>query len=184
MAGQGLIGVAKDNYDTGGRIMSYAIGFAEVEVDTETGAVRLKDYKVASDAGTIINPRTLRRAAPRWGRAGLRGGARAEVGLRPAVGAARVETVLLEPSPRPFSTCRTSSRWTGSRPNEPDPFNPLGARGIGEAPQGAGYRRRLCAPSPTPWVSEYFNRTPIMTDMILTKIEGLPESVAKLAAHA
>ena len=59
LAGTGLIGVAKDNFETSGRNMSYAIGFAEVEVDTETGAVRLKDYKVASDAGTVVNPRTF-----------------------------------------------------------------------------------------------------------------------------
>ena len=30
---RGLMGVAKDNFPTGGRNMSYAIGFAEVEVD-------------------------------------------------------------------------------------------------------------------------------------------------------
>ena len=40
LAGLGLMGVAKDNYATGGRVQSYCIGFAEVEVDVETGASR------------------------------------------------------------------------------------------------------------------------------------------------
>ena len=59
LAGLGLMGVAKDNFETGGRNMSYAIGFAEVELDIETGAVRLADFAMASDVGTVLNPRTF-----------------------------------------------------------------------------------------------------------------------------
>jgi hypothetical protein len=29
----------------------------------------------------------------------------------------------------------------------------------------------------------YFNRSPIMSDMILTKLEGLPEPHSRLATH-
>ena len=59
LAGLGLIGVARDNYPTGGQVQSYCIGFAEVEVDVETGAIALKDYRVATDCGTVVNPRTM-----------------------------------------------------------------------------------------------------------------------------
>src|SRR6185503_11320230 len=39
LAGQGLMAVAKDTYPRDGQSQSYVIGFAEVEVDTETGVV-------------------------------------------------------------------------------------------------------------------------------------------------
>ena len=75
----------------------------------------------------------------------------------------------------------------GGGRSEPDPFSPLGARGIGEPSQGAGsgavlVRDRRC-PRVTRrgWLSSY--RTPIMTDMILTKLEGLAEPHSRLATH-
>ncbi len=182
LAGQGLMGVAKDNYETGGRNMSYAIGFAEVEVDTETGGVRLVDYKVASDAGTILNPRTFA--------AQLHGGGVQGFGL--ALGqkwvydrrwglhvskrfySNRPPTILDVPHEHKMD-------WVAS--NDPDPFNPLGAKGIGEAPQGAGTGAVMCAIADA-LGDGYFNRTPIMSDMILTRLEGLPEPYSKLTAHA
>ncbi|MDP7690894.1 MAG: molybdopterin-dependent oxidoreductase, partial [Vicinamibacterales bacterium] len=59
LAGQGLMGVAKDNFEEGGRRMSFVAGFAEVEVDVETGTIRLVDYAAGCDAGTIIHPRNF-----------------------------------------------------------------------------------------------------------------------------
>ncbi len=44
LAGQGLMGVAKDNFAEGGSRRSFVAGFAEVEVDIETGQIRLVDY--------------------------------------------------------------------------------------------------------------------------------------------
>ena len=174
LAGRGVMGVAKDNFETSGRNMSYAIGFAEVEVDVETGTIALKDYKVASDAGTIINPRTF--AAPAaWRRdPGVWRGAGTEVGVRPALGAAHLEAVLLRTVPPTMLDVPhdTEMQWVAA--NEADPFNPVGARGIGEAPQGAGAGAVLCAIADA--LGEgYFNRSPVMTDMILTQINGLPE---------
>ena len=40
LAGQGLMGVARDNYGRDGISKSYVAGFAEVEVDIETGSVQ------------------------------------------------------------------------------------------------------------------------------------------------
>ena len=37
LAGQGLMGVAKDNYPRDGQSRSFVAGFAEVEIDVETG---------------------------------------------------------------------------------------------------------------------------------------------------
>ncbi|MEE8129715.1 MAG: molybdopterin cofactor-binding domain-containing protein, partial [Vicinamibacterales bacterium] len=182
LAGRGVMGVAKDNFETSGRNMSYAIGFAEVEVDVETGTIALKDYKVASDAGTIINPRTFA--------AQLHGGGIQGFGV--ALGQKWVYDRRwgLHVSKRFYSNRPptmldvphdTEMQWVAA--NEADPFNPVGARGIGEAPQGAGAGAVLCAIADA--LGEgYFNRSPVMTDMILTRINGLPEAVSKLTAHA
>ena len=40
LAGLGLMGVAKDNYPHDGDTYSFVVGFAEVEVDLETGKTR------------------------------------------------------------------------------------------------------------------------------------------------
>ena len=182
LAGVGLMGVAKDNFPTGGRNMSYAIGFAEVEVDLETGAVALKDYKVSTDCGTILNPRTLA--------AQLHGGGVQGFGV--ALGqkwvydrryglhvskrfyANRPTTILDVPHD-------TEMQWAAA--DKADPFNPVGARGIGEPSQGAGAGAVLCAIADA-LGDGYFNRTPVMTDMILAKLEKLPQAVSTLTAHA
>ena len=53
------MGVAKDNYPRDGNTFSFVIGFAEVEVDVETGKVTLVDYLSVGDVGTVVNPRSL-----------------------------------------------------------------------------------------------------------------------------
>ena len=182
LAGIGLMGVAKDNYETGGRNMSYAIGFAEVEVDLETGAIALKDYKVASDAGTIVHPDTF---------AGqLHGGGVQGFGV--ALGQKWIYDRQwgLNGSKRFYSNRPPTMldvphdeemQWVAA--DIADPFNPLGARGIGEPSQGAGCGAVICAIADA-LGDGYFNRTPVMRDMILTKLENLPEAVSRLAAHA
>ena len=59
LAGLGLMGVAKDTYPRDGDTWSFVVGFAEVEVDLETGKTRLVDYLAVADVGTVINPRSL-----------------------------------------------------------------------------------------------------------------------------
>ena len=49
---------ANTTYERGGASYPNACQVAEVEVDTETGRVRLVDYTVVNDFGTIINPLT------------------------------------------------------------------------------------------------------------------------------
>ncbi len=57
MAGQGLMGVARDTYPRDGGSYSFVAGFAEVEVDVETGHYQVLDYTAIGDSGTIIHPR-------------------------------------------------------------------------------------------------------------------------------
>ena len=182
LAGSGLLGVAKDNYATGGRVQSYCIGFAEVEVDVETGAIALQDYRVSTDCGTVVNPRTL--AAQLHG-GGIQGFSEAlgrkwvydrRWGLQVSKRfySNRPPTLLDVPHEREM-------QWAAA--NEPDPFNPLGARGIGEPSHGAGAGAVLCAIADA-LGDGYFNRTPVMRDMILTRLENLPEPFPTLTAHA
>ena len=60
LAGQGLMGVARDTYKRDGTSFSFVAGFAEVEVDVETGAYRVVDYTAIGDSGTIIHPRAYK----------------------------------------------------------------------------------------------------------------------------
>ncbi len=59
LAGQGLIAVAKDSYPRDGQTQSYTVGFAEVEVDVETGQYQILEFAAIADVGTVINPRSL-----------------------------------------------------------------------------------------------------------------------------
>ena len=181
LAGIGLMGIAKDNFDTGGRNMSYAIGFAEVEVDTEVGAVTLKDYKVASDAGTIVNPRTFAAQLHGGGIQGF-GSALGQKWVYDRRWGLHVSKRFYSNRPPTILDVPHEKKMDWVAADLPDPFNPLGARGIGEPSQGAGCGAVQCAIADA-LGGAYFNRTPIMRDMILTKLEGLPEAVNRLAAN-
>ena len=181
LAGLGLMGVAKDNFETGGRNMSYAIGFAEVEVDTETGRIVIKDYKVASDAGTVVHPDTFA--------AQLHGGGIQGFGV--ALGQKWVydrrwglhvsKRFYLNRPPTILDVPHEEEmQWLAA--DIADPFNPLGARGIGEPSQGAGCGAVLCAIADA-LGDGYFNRSPVMSDMILTRLDNLPAVASTLAAH-
>ena len=66
--------------------------------------------------------------------------------------------------------------------NLPDPQTPVGCKGIGEPPQGAGAGAVLSAIGDAVGF-EYFKRMPVTPDMILTSLEEGPESLSGLTAH-
>ena len=186
LAGQGLMGVAKDNFEEGGRRMSFVAGFAEVEVDIETGDIKLIDYAAGSDAGTILHPKTYEgqifggaiqgfsvALSSKWvydRRWGLMV-AKRFYSNRPPV-------ILDVPHEQPM-------KWGNA--DLPDPFNPLGAKGIGEAAQGAGSGAVVNAIADAlESLGEGqgdFHRSPITRDMILTKLEQAPTGHDRLTAH-
>ena len=182
LAGLGLMGIAKDNFETGGRNISYAIGFAEVEVDLETGGVELKDYKVSSDAGTIVHPRTFAAQLHGGGIQGF-GHARGQKWVYDRRWGLHVSKRFYSNRPPSILDVPHEREMEWVAAGDPDPFSPLGARGIGEPSQGAGCGAVLCAVANALGKDGYFNRTPIMTDMILTKLNGLPEPHSRLATH-
>jgi CO/xanthine dehydrogenase Mo-binding subunit len=56
-----------------------------------------------------------------------------------------------------------------------DPHSPLGSRGIGEPLQGCAAAALLCAISDA-LGGHYFNRTPVVPDMIVNAAAGRPQS--------
>ena len=183
LAGRGLVVAAKDNFETGGRNMSFCIGFAEVEVDTETGAVVLKDYKVASDAGTILHPQNFAGQVHGGGIQGF-GVALGQKWVMDPQWGLHVAKRFYSNRPPTILDAPHDQEMAWSAAELPDPFNPLGAKGIGEAPVGAGAGAVLNAISDALGGNVDFNRSPIMGDMILTMLNPeLDEAHNKLSTH-
>ena len=76
LAGTGSIGVAKDNLPITASPAAFVAGFAEIELDTETGAFDIIDYVAVADCGTVIHPMGLATQ--------IKGGAVMGFGLRDA----------------------------------------------------------------------------------------------------
>ena len=136
LAGIGLMGVARDNYKVGGQPFSFVAGFAEVEVDVETGKYDLLDYLAVADVGTVLHPHSL-------------GGqilGRSTLGIAQAIGqkwvydkhyGVALATRFYQNRPPTILDVPKRMRWDAV--NIPDPFTPVGSRGIGEPPVGAGF---------------------------------------------
>ena len=179
LAGQGLMGVAKDNYGRDGATQSFVVGFAVVEVDVETGQVDIKDYLASTDCGTVIHPRSLA--------AQLHGG-----GIQ-GFGMARSQRWVFDPKwGVPFAHRLYTARPPGmldvplemgwAAANIPDPTSPVGAKGIGEPPLGAGAAAIVSAISDA-LGGACLCRTPLTADVILAELEGREQPYSKLDTH-
>lgn len=166
LAGQGLMGVAKDTFPHEGGTCSFVVACARVDVDLDTGRVDLVDYLAVADCGTVVHPRSLSGQ--------LHGGAALGFGIalhqdfpldqRWGIPMARS---LWQAKPPTFLDVPLEMDWDAV--NLPDPFNPVGARGIGEPPVGAGAAAVLCAVADALGGAP-FNRTPVTADMIVERI--------------
>ena len=77
--------------------------------------------------------------------------------------------------------CRTTStQWAAL--GIPDPDTPVGARGVGEPPVGAGFGAVINAIADAVGV-DVFRRTPVTADIILTSLEHGRRTHAPLRAH-
>ena len=167
LAGQGLMGVARDNYGRDGASKSYVAGFAEVEVDVETGQYQVLDVLAVADVGTVLNPRNL--------------GGQIAGGIMLGAGHALAQKwvydqhygVLLA---RRFYQTRPPTildvpRLQTAALDIPDPETPVGVRGVGESPVGAGCVAIMNAISDA-LGDEIFRRAPVTSDMILMALEN------------
>jgi carbon-monoxide dehydrogenase large subunit len=109
--------------------LAYANAFhvAEVEVDVETGGVRILAYHAIQDSGVLVNPRIVE--------------GQVEGGIAHGIGNALFERMAYDDGAQPLTTTlaeyllpaapevpRIATRYKQS----PSPMNPLGAKGAGE----------------------------------------------------
>jgi xanthine dehydrogenase molybdenum-binding subunit len=182
LTGLGVMGVAKDVYPRDGDTYSFVIGFAEVEVDVETGKVTLVDYLGVGDVGTVVNPRSLL--------AQINGGSC--LGIAHAL----FQNLIYDPQyglslgrrfhyNKPLTILDVpvgESRLRSEALDIADPETPVGARGVGEPPVGAGYGAVLNAIADAVGV-EAFRRAPVTPDIILMALEHGRRMHEPLQAH-
>lgn len=163
IAGSGLVGVAKDNYEINGTPPALAAGFMMIELDTETGTYEILEYSGSIDCGTVIHPQGLSNQ--------IKGGTVMGIGL------AGMERIVYDPQnglaanvgfhqAKPPSYLDVPSTMEWEAVDIPDPQSPLGTRGMGEPVMGCAASALISAISDA-LGGHYFNRTPIVTDMIV-----------------
>jgi CO/xanthine dehydrogenase Mo-binding subunit len=179
LAGQGLMGVARDNYPRDGDSYSYVAGFAEVEVDKETGKYELIDYLAVADVGTVIHPAAL--GGQILGRSTLgMGHALAQKTVYDQHYGVPLARRFYQNRPPTILDIPKNMAWAAVE--LPDPETPVGARGIGEPPVGAGCNAILNAI--TDAIGDgLFQRTPVGLDTIVASLEEGRPTQEPLTAH-
>lgn len=179
IAGQGLVGVGKDTLEKKGLVPGFCAAFVWVEVDVETGHVDIAEFVGVADCGTVIHPQSMATQ--------IKGGAVQGFGM--ALG----ERHIIDPK---FGLSGTRGLYASRIPtyldvplemhaeavNQPDPYSPIGSKGLGEPPLGAAAAAVVCAISDA-LGGTYFNRIPVSGDMILNAVEGQPQSYKPLEVN-
>ena len=168
LAGQGLIAVARDAYPRDGQSQSYVVGFAEVEVDTETGVVTVLDYTAMGDVGTILNPRGLKGQLFGGSMLGLGHAKTQRWAYDQHYGVALARRFYQN---KPPTILDAPANFIGDAVNLPDPETPTGVRGVGEPPVGAAYGAIMNAILDAVG-DEAFRRSPVSPDILLNALEN------------
>ena len=179
LAGQGLMGVARDTYKRDGVTHSFVAGFAEVEVDLETGKFHIVDYLAVADVGTVVHPRSL-------------GGqvlGRSMLGIAHAIGqhwvydqhyGLPVAKRFYQNKPPTILDAPQKMAWEAL--NIADPETPVGARGIGEPPVAAGCCAVLNALADAVG-DDVFKRAPVLVPSLLAALDAGRAVQEPLTAH-
>ena len=179
IAGSGLIGVATDNYEKNGVVPALAAAYIKIELDLETGIFEILKYIGTADCGTVIHPLGLETQ--------IKGGAVQGIGL------ATTERMVYDPQnglpanvgfnhAKPPTYLDVPLHMDSASVNIADPQNPVGAKGVGEPVMGSAASALICAISDA-LGGHYFNRTPIVTDMIVNAAAGRPQSYKPLQVN-
>ncbi|MEX2584709.1 MAG: molybdopterin cofactor-binding domain-containing protein, partial [Gemmatimonadota bacterium] len=177
LAGSGLIGVDRDRDGHTGTVPALALGFIEIEMDLETGRFEILDYLGVVDCGTVMHPQGL--------------AAQVKSGAVMGFGMAASERHVYDPhyglaatvgyhQAKPPTYLDVPSVIQSAAVDRADPQNPVGARGIGEPVMGCAAAALLGAISDS-LGGHYFNRTPIVPDMIINAMAERPQSHGPLA---
>jgi len=179
LAGQGLMGVGRDKYPHDGVTHSFVAGFAEVEVDLETGKYHIVDYLAVADVGTVIHPHAL-------------GGqvlGRSMLGIGHAIGQHWVYDQhyglplakrFYQNKPPTILDAPQMMAWDAV--GIADPETPVGARGIGEPPVAAGCCAVLNAIADA-LGDDFFRRAPVTVGPLIAAIDAGHAVQEPLTAH-
>lgn len=170
LAGRGVMGVAKDNFPQNNSTYSFAVGFAEVEVDVETGVYKIIDYLAVVDVGTVLHPRSLGGQILGGFVQGF-GHTRSQRLIYDRHYGTALATRLHENKPPTILDIPYEKEMTWDAVGIPDPQTPAGVKGIGEAVIGAGGAALLCALAGAVG-DDLIRRTPVLPEMILTALEA------------
>jgi xanthine dehydrogenase molybdenum-binding subunit len=179
LAGLGLMGVAKDTYPHDGDTFSFVVGFAEVEVDLETGKTRLVDYLAVADIGTVINPRSLHGQILGGINLGIGHALQQKFVYDGQYGVALAKRFYQN---KPLTILDIPPVMRTEVVGLADPETPVGARGVGEPPVGAGYGSVMNAIADAVG-EEIFRRAPVTADIVLMSLEHGARMHEPLAAH-
>ena len=142
-------------------------------------SVEIKECLEVADCGTVIHPKNLGNQ--------LTGGAVQGFGFAltekhvfdTKLGLAATKG-LYTAKPLTYLDVPLDMQWDAV--NQPDKYNPVGVKGIGEPPLGAAAAALLSAISDA-LGGIYFNRTPVTCDMILNAAEKKPQSFKPLEVN-
>ena len=149
-----------------------AAGFIQIELDLETGKIEILDYVGVADCGTVLHPQSLATqikggAVMGFGMACLeRHVYDTHYGLPGTVG-------FYQTKPPSYLDVPLEMGWDAV--DIADPHNPVGSKGVGEPTMGCAAAALLCAISDA-LGGHYFNRTPVVPDMILNAASGQVQS--------
>jgi xanthine dehydrogenase molybdenum-binding subunit len=179
MAGTGLLGVARDSDRHTGTVPALAAGFIEIQLDTDTGMIEIIDYLGVADCGTVLHPQSLATQVKGGAVMGF-GMAASERHIYDATWGLPGGVGFHQAKPLSYLDVPLTMGWAAV--DIADPHNPVGAKGIGEPLMGCAGAALLCAISDA-LGGHYFNRTPIVADMILNAASERVQSHRPLAVN-
>ena len=178
LVGEGLVAAATDEFSHEGATRSTVVAFSVVEIDRETGEIDVKELLAVADCGTVLNPRSLKAQTAggllqgmsqalyeKWGY-DLRWGVNQNKRLHTA---------------KPISIMNSPDSFEFAAVGIPDRETPVGSRGIGEPPVGAGAAVVLSAIQDA--IGMPITRTPVSMDKILNALEGGATGYTTLQTH-
>jgi CO/xanthine dehydrogenase Mo-binding subunit len=168
IAGTGLVGVAKDNLERKGTPPGQIVGFVEIEIDVDTGKIEVMDYVAVADCGTIMHPQGFSQQMNGGGVWGIGMAAYERHVYDPQNGLPA--NVGLYQSKLP-SMLDVPANMATAAADIPDPFNPMGGRGIGEPSQGCAVAAMTSAIADA-LDGHLFNRVPVTPDMVVNHLAG------------
>ena len=180
IAGTGLVGVAKDELPRKGITPGLTVSMAEVEIDVETGKIKVTDMLTVADCGTVLHPMGLANQ--------IRGGNTMGIGMAllerriydPKLGLP-LASLLHQTKPPTYLDVPSEIRWAAVE--LPDPQNPIGVKGVGEPVVGSASSAVTSAIADA-LGGHLFNRTPVVADMVINHLAGRPQSYKPLEMNS